>query len=167
MYNKVYLVAMLITIIFCLYSIYQQWKDASTQIKVILVLVLTCVCLVGSKKTTYLPFLAETALPKNFIKLENSVPDGETITKTITLNEKGDFLLYWAAEMSNDTIPKVKEAYRDYSNSGVVKITGNTVDLIVRKPSGYRVCTGYYVPPHIHYRIVKDNMLGAVQTVFL
>jgi hypothetical protein len=135
--------------------------------KVILVLVLTAVCLVGSKKTTYLPFLAETALPNKFLNLVQSVPDGETITKTITLKEKGEFLLYWAAESDNNSIPKVKDAYKNYSNSGVVKIDGNTVDLIVKKPTGYRVCTGYYVPPHIHYRIVKDNMLSDIQTVFL
>lgn len=168
MYNKVYLIAMSITIIFCLYSIYQQWKDSSTQMKIILVLVLTCVYLVGSKKTTYLPFLAETALPNKFINLVQSVPDGNTITKTITLKEKGEYLIYWAAsENDSNSIPKVKDAYKDYSNSGIVKIDGNTVDLIVRKPSGYHVCTGYYVPPHIHYRIVKGNMLSDIQTVFL
>lgn len=167
MYRKLYLVSMIIVILFCLFSIYQQWKDTTTESKIILVVVLTCVILVGSKMSTYLPFLGETALPQKFLNLIPNVPEGETITKTISLKETGDFVIYWAAAEKNESIPHVKDAYSNYSNSGVVKITGSTVDLTIRKPTGYRVCTGYYLQPHVHYRIVKGSMLGEIQTVFL
>ena len=120
------------------------------------------------KKTTWLPFLGLAAFPS-----QTFVPN--------KVNESGSFIVkvnvkpntrvaYWASKpQSSEQVPQVKQAYDDFSNSGVVTSDSNGVaELLVDPGTSYIVPTGREIPRHIHYReLDKDyGMMGDVKTTY-
>jgi len=117
-------------------------------------------------KYSWLPFLDETIIPSNLIPLKKN--NG---TQTITLKVKPNTkIAYWAATSSDSEDRFVRNAYGDYSNSGVVMsdTSGNAI-LNFDQPTGYKVPNDKYIKPHIHYRVLtdEDGMIGPVKTVHL
>jgi hypothetical protein len=173
MHKKLYLIAKVIVLAFALYSTYYMWNipKLTQRHKLILIVVVASIVYVGMKKFTYLPFLSYTVLPSVFLNLQPMTPSGASVKKTIHLNEyqqKAKWIIYWAAmPKTSSTTPDVKVAYGNYSNMGVAKITGSTVDIMVQPPTDYTVDSCIHLEPHVHYRFVTDEFLSNVHTLYL
>ena len=118
-------------------------------------------------RDTYLPFLGETIIPCN--TLINSVP--RDATKKVSLQVKPNSkVMYWAADENNTGfILDYKEAYGDFSNSGIsTSDDDGIVELIFRDPQPYYVHIKGILPPHVHYRVCDgEGTLGRIKTIFL
>lgn len=113
-------------------------------------------------RNTWLPFLGETVFPSSLIPFKPG--SGNT---TITIKTKPHTkIAYWAA-LPSSNIPLVKDAYQDYSNSGVVMsdFDGNAT-LIFDKGTEYIVPSGKKLKSHVHYREI-DNMMGPIKTIYV
>ena len=119
--------------------------------------------------TTWLPFLGETVLPGSLIPLKtnNVDPNNKTI---ITVNTKPNTrIAYWASLPNTEKIPKVEQAYADYSNSGVVMSNEDgEAKLVLTKGTGYIVPRNKVIKRHVHYRELDQQygMIGKVNTLY-
>jgi uncharacterized membrane protein YuzA (DUF378 family) len=134
--------------------------------KIIYVIVTLAALKLMFRMDTWLPFLGYSALPSTFIPLKSM--NGDTsITVKVRPNTK---VAYWSSSKVNkEGVPDVKEAYNDYSNSGVVMsdASGNA-KLIFNKGTSYIVPWGKEIARHVHYREVgfEWGMLGPVKTEY-
>lgn len=132
-------------------------------------------CLMLLNRNMYLPFLAECAIPT--ILLEPS-PNKTHINPEDVLIQLNNLppntkVVWWAAENGDprqrNNHVHWKEAYGDYTNSGVVLSNGNGVATIqMRCPQQYfvqRLFFKHVIKKHIHYRYMLTNgMLSRVHT---
>lgn len=123
--------------------------------------VIAAVYLVADK-TTFLPFLGETVLPPNALRL--GTPVDASLDVAVPAPPGATHAIYWAATTkSTTTVPTPMEAYGGYSNSGVVKIEGPTAIFPLFCPGTYTV-RGKELPKHVHYRFVYPS--GVFSKVF-
>ena len=117
------------------------------------------------QRDIFLPFLGESVFPCSL--LEESVPDNATVNITVQVKPNVK-VVYWASEPDLTDV-NYKQAYGEYTNSGVVVSDNNgRAVLKVRKPSSYSVPTGRVINTHVHYRCCLDkNMLSPVKTVYV
>lgn len=128
------------------------------------------------QKDFWLPFLGETVLPLELIPTKDIKQEGGlTVQVDAPRHSK---VIYWAAQsignLDVSTAISPKQAYGDYSNSGVVLADDNNkATLHVHTPRGYTVDKPLRgkmtLPRHIHYRIADPTgaWIGPVKTVFV
>lgn len=118
----------------------------------------------GTDRTTYLPFLGETVLPPSVLNVSSMPPLGPN-SKLIDIKAppRATHLVFWAAEKNAKT---PGEAYDTFDNAGVAHVSDGTATISLAEPGQYGVPVRGTLPKHAHYRAVFPNgMLGAVQTV--
>ena len=117
---------------------------------------------------TWLPFLGEAAFPSSAL-VPNRVNKNGSISLDIKVTPNTR-IAYWASqEIKGKKIPKVNEAYGDFSNSGVVvSDSDGNVSLLIAPSTSYIVPSGRKIPKHVHYRELDQEwgMIGEVQTVY-
>lgn len=127
------------------------------------------------QKDFWLPFLGDTILPAELIPVKDIKQEGGlTVQVDAPRHSK---VIYWAAQsignLDTSTAIGPKQAYGDFSNSGVVLADDNNkATLHVHTPRGYTVekPTGKLtLPRHIHYRIADPTgaRIGPVQSLFV
>lgn len=128
------------------------------------------------QKDFWLPFLGDTVLPLELIPTKDIKQEGGlTVQVDAPRHSK---VIYWAAQsignLDVSTAISPKQAYGDYSNSGVVLADDNNkATLHVHTPRGYTVDKPLRgkmtLPRHIHYRIADPTgaWIGPVKTVFV
>lgn len=132
--------------------------------KGIYIIVALCGIRLALRKTTWLPFLGHTVLPASLIANTKVANPDKIVTVKVKPNAK---VLYWAA-LDKGAKPNVKEAYADFSNSGIaVADSKGNVQLSINSGSGYVVPSGRFIPKHIHYREfgLSYGLMGPVHTV--
>jgi hypothetical protein len=123
--------------------------------------------IIAINRDTWLPFLGDTVLPASLIPIKNNNGDIK-VNVNVKPNTK---VAYWSTKpkTTNGDDPDVKNAYDDYSNSGVVKSNKNGLAILtLNKGSGYYVPYGKHIKPHVHYRELNEDMalIGPVKTVY-
>lgn len=123
---------------------------------------------VGTKRDFYLPFLGYTIFPCE--ELQEKTPENASVSVKVKNLPPKVNVVYWASETSEEAEKIEKnpwEAYKKYSNSGVVRTDANgEAELRVREPSQYKIPSGRTLDKHIHYRYCIDNsVLSPVQTI--
>ena len=136
--------------------------------KVLSILIVIAALVLMMDKKTWLPFLGETVLPGSLIPLKQGV--GNTIVDvTVAPNTR---VAYWASidnGMKDAALPKVKDAYADYSNSGVVMSDSNgNAKLRLDAGTAYIVPRNAVIKRHVHYRELDKEygMVGPVRTAY-
>ena len=124
---------------------------------------------VAFHRDTYLPFLGESVVPCEVLKVQT--PENADISADVVVSP-GAKVVYWAAEPANKDLHTVndwRKAYLEYRNAGVaVANPSGVVTLKVRKPQPYTVPMKGKLSPHIHYRVCTANgFIGTVNTVRL
>lgn len=114
-------------------------------------------------KGTFLPFLGEAVLPPSTIV--QKTPTDAAFTITVNVPSHATHVMYWASESGNGVAPDPFEAYGNYTNAGVVKVSSDgSATLLVRCPQQY-IVRGRSLPRHVHYRAVyKSGIVGPVRT---
>lgn len=117
----------------------------------------------------YLSFLGRTVYPCGSLK--ESTPDNASLLVEVVV-PKNVNVVYWAAESNNEQpVDNPWEAYRNYSNTGVVKSDNQGIAVLkLRPPTTYNVgnLLTKTLPMHIHYRYcTMSGMLSPVYTVRL
>ena len=133
--------------------------------KIVYVLVALAGLRLASSIYTWLPFLGKTALPGSLIPLRDV--KGDTVVEVrVKPNTR---VAYWASlPQSSDVVPKVKDAYGNFSNAGVVMSdeTG-LAKLVLNKGTAYKVpLLNRTIKRHVHYRMLDQEygMVGSVMT---
>ena len=124
---------------------------------------------VAFHRDTYLPFLGESLIPCEVLKVQT--PENADISADVLVSP-GAKVIYWAAEPANKDLHEVNDwrhAYLEYRNAGVaVANPSGIVTLKVRKPQPYTVPMKGKLSPHIHYRVcMGEGFIGPVNTVGL
>lgn len=125
-----------------------------------------------TRRDFYLPFLGHSVYPCDLLTLKEPLDASLTITaKNLTPNVN---VIYWASEIIDPTKPdKVIDtpwdAYNKYANSGVtVTDESGSCVMKIRKPSQYKIPSGFKLKKHIHFReCIGNGMLGPVRTKYL
>lgn len=134
--------------------------------KIIYVIVTLAAVKLMIRMDTWLPFLGYSALPSPLVPLK-TMNGNTSITVKVRPNTK---VAYWSSsKVDKEGVPDVKEAYNDYSNSGVVMSDADgNAKLIFNKATSYIVPWGKEIPRHVHYREVgiEWGMLGPVKTEY-
>lgn len=117
-----------------------------------------------SSRTTYLPFLGESAFPDTLIK-ESKTPEDATIDVEVRAEPGATRIAYWASESGIGTKDNPWTAYGRYTNSGVAKVNSRGIaTLRLRCPVKYTV-RGKVLPRHVHYRMIyPSGIVGPVET---
>lgn len=117
----------------------------------------------------YLPFLGHTVYPCNVLTPKE--PLDASLSVTVTDLTPSVNIVYWASEVVDPSQPEKIidnpwDAYDKYSNSGVTLTDEDgTCVLKIRKPSQYRVPSGFKLKKHVHFReCIGNGMLGPVRT---
>jgi hypothetical protein len=134
--------------------------------KVIYAIFAVCALFLVFDRTTWLPFLGDTVLPSALIPLKTNIGD-TTVDVKVTPGAK---VAFWAAKPGADPNINVKDAYDDYSNSGVVMANDlGVATLTFNKGTDYVVPSGKHITSHVHYREFSDKrgMAGPVKSVFV
>jgi hypothetical protein len=131
-------------------------------------------------RDVYLPFLAETVIPPSVLavtqRADKSKPSPEDVITVINGLPPKTLVVYWAAENGDPrtrdlNIPSAKDAYGNYTNSGVVEsdITGKA-QVLLKCPQKYNVSRfgiTKTLDSHLHYRYMipgKKGLLSKVST---
>lgn len=121
------------------------------------------------QRETWLPFLGDSVLPGAVVPEKKN--SGDT---TVDVHVKpGAKVAYWAAKPDVDgtdkSVPKVRDAYAHFENSGVVIANdAGVATLVFNKGTSYIVPSGREIKSHVHYReFGEDGMMGPVQSVFV
>lgn len=116
------------------------------------------------KKNMWLPFLGHTVLPEQIVQLKKNNNFNIKINVIVNPNSK---VIYWAA-LGTDTNQSVFNAYKDYTNSGVIMSNNDGIaELTIQEGQGYTLPSGATISRHIHYRVFGTNgLLGPVETIF-
>ncbi len=115
----------------------------------------------------YLSFLGKTVYPCGSLK--ESTPENATLSVNVVVPPNVN-VVYWAAEPSEDQpVNNPWDAYKNYSNTGVVKSSDDGVaTLKVRPPTSYQVgqLMTRTLPMHVHYRYcTMSGMMSPVYTI--
>lgn len=137
--------------------------------KYVYIIVGICAVYLLLDRNVYLPFLGDAVYPCG--SLNENVPKGYTneLVVNVPPNTK---VVYWASEPSNEelkNLPNPWQAYKNYSNSGVVMSDKNGKTILkFKKPQPYETPMGKKLEPHVHYRYCLNNgMLSEVETIYL
>ncbi len=130
------------------------------------------------QRETWLPFLGDSVLPGAVVPEKKN--SGDT---TVDVHVKpGAKVAYWAAKEqessvgadksvngAESSVPKVRDAYAHFENSGVVIANdAGVATLVFNKGTSYIVPSGREIKSHVHYReFGEDGMMGPVQSVFV
>lgn len=138
-------------------------------IKVIIVIPVLCAIYLGMNRDTYLPFLGHCAFTPRVI-LNEIIPEGCYEFHTLKLNNIADEtrVIYWGALKDTNLLSgssgsngdtnniSPKNAYGNYSNSGIAIVKNNSAKLYFHCPMNYNA--GYRkIDKHIHYRLCIPN----------
>lgn len=116
----------------------------------------------------YLPFLGPCAVP---VRSSYDAPAADSTSVKLTGLPPNTTVIYWGALSSEKSFTSYKDAYGDYSNSGVA--TTNDKGEVVVSVS----CPGQYfvkkfgmlssqLPKHIQYRYETSENKGLLSEVF-
>jgi uncharacterized membrane protein YuzA (DUF378 family) len=143
---------------------YNQYIEKSLYI-----IILISTIYVMFQRKTYLPFLDVA-----FVPLVKLLPESrqKNFELEIVINAgEGQKVIYWASnklDKGSAELSDWQKAYGDYENSGVSAIEKDgTAKLYIKCPRKYYVMYGKIIPKHVHYRVVKDGIIGEVKTVNL
>jgi len=136
--------------------------------KFIYIFIAISAIILAFQKKTWLPFLGEGVFPSSAL-VPNRVNKNGTLSIDIKVTPNTR-IAYWASKkVEGKNIPNVKEAYGDFSNSGVV-ISDNdgNASLLITPSTAYIVPSGRKIRKHVHYRELDQEwgMIGKVQTVY-
>lgn len=137
------------------------FKCENFAIRVLCIIVLMSATFLTLNRNTYLPFLGITALPPTLFEKE-MVPVGSTQTYILQLKdvEDGTRVIYWGSKPNESKNRSPKEAYDDYSNTGISIVRDKKAILKFNCPEEYNVWIEFMpkiVDKHIHYRLVYKN----------
>lgn len=109
-------------------------------------------------RDAFLPFLSYGVIPCNVLSISEPL---EWDTEVELDAPDGSLVVYWAADGAKyNNIPDAKQAYGNYSNSGVA-ITQNGIAIArIKHPTKYtvnRFGINSEQNPHIHYRYCMRN----------
>lgn len=150
-----------------IFNVFGRWK-------IIVYVIIAFGALYKMKLQTFLPFLDRCAFPTDI--LSQTYPVDSNAELILTGLPPNKIVVYWAAEGENktgatktgDDSTGPKEAYSDYSNSGIVKTNSKgEAKLLLRCPKQYQVgkLLNYTLPKHIHYRVeISPAMFSDVHT---
>lgn len=118
------------------------------------------------QRKTFLPFLDASVVPIN--KHIKEAKQKDTELEIIIDGEGGEKVIYWASkkEEKGSKMKDYKKAYDDYENSGI-SIVGKDgkAKLYIKCPQEYYVNINKIIPKHLHYRILRNGILGEVKTI--
>lgn len=170
-----HMIAMVLILVFTIcYTFYIiTLSNSNTFFKLICVSVFIAAIYIAVNRNTYLPFLGQTVIPPAIFSQE-LVPSGANVSYVLNVPnvENGTYILYWGAQSSanKDIIqPNPKEAYGDYSNTGLIKVKDNKAILYFNCPDKYNVFNNHTIQRHIHYRIItpENCMISQVHTAYV
>jgi hypothetical protein len=130
-------------------------------VKIIILIPLLCAIYLGLNRDTYLPFLGKCAFTPRVI-LNEIIPEGCYEYHNLKLDniENGTRVIYWGAlkdtNVSDTNNVTPKNAYGNYSNSGIAIVKNNTAKLYFHCPMNYNVGSRK-IDKHIHYRLCIPN----------
>jgi len=166
------------------FRVFRKWIAIDTGIYIVF---FVCALYLAFQRNTWLPFLGESVLPSALVPLKVNSGDTEVIVR-VRPEAK---VVYWSAKPSSskgtkvpsgtllssegsftfrDSVPEVKTAYDDYSNSGVTQANIDGIaKLAFNKGTNYEVPGGKVIKSHVHYREMdlEYGMMGPVQTVYV
>jgi len=146
------------------FRVFRKWIAIDTGIYIVF---FVCALYLAFQRNTWLPFLGESVLPSALVPLKVNSGDTEVIVR-VRPEAK---VVYWSAKPSSSgSIPEVKTAYDDYSNSGVTQANIDGIaKLAFNKGTDYEVPGGKVIKSHVHYREMdlEYGMMGPVQTVYV
>jgi hypothetical protein len=142
-----------------IFNVFGRWK-------IIVYVIIAFGALYKMKLQTFLPFLDRCAFPMDI--LSQTYPVDSNAELILTDLPPNKIVVYWAAEKSaaqTGVEPKTeapegpREAYSDYSNSGIVKSNSKgEAKLHLRCPKQYQVGM-FKLPKHIHYRVEMSSAI--------
>ncbi len=140
------------------YSVYIiLYPNVYLIIKFIAFIILICSIYIALNRNTYLPFLGYSVFPSKLLNNEVS-PLNANLTGILDIDEiDNTIIVYWGAMNKGHIHNNPKEAYGDYSNSGIAFVKNKKATIKFNCPDNYIV--GYDVKKHIHYRIIKPNSI--------
>jgi uncharacterized membrane protein YuzA (DUF378 family) len=137
--------------------------------KSLYIIILLSTIYVMCQRKTYLPFLDVAFVP--LVKLLPESRQKNFELEIVIKAGEGQKVIYWASNKiseKNGEISDWQKAYGDYENSGVSVIEKDgTAKLYIKCPRKYYIMYGKIIPKHVHYRVVKDGIIGEVKTVNL
>lgn len=144
-----------------MFSIFGRWR-------IIFYVIIAFAAIKKLKLESFLPFLDYSAFPLD--TLSQTYPVDSNAELVLTNLPPNARVIYWAAEGKDDdkTLKGPREAYGEYTNSGVVKTDKDgKVKILLRCPKSYSVgkVFKYKLPQHIHYRYeLSPAILSKVYT---
>lgn len=116
----------------------------------------------------YLPFLGPCVIP---IPSPIQSVKGPKTNFTLTDLPPSANVVYWASINSNNSFDSYKDAYGDYSNSGMIKASENgRASFTISCPSQYSVkkfgIVESQLPRHVHYRYEIPDNKGMYSEIF-
>lgn len=116
-----------------------------------------------TNRTTYLPFLGETVFPSPVLNHAREPADA-TVSVEVPALPGATHVVFWASDVGTGVSKNPWVAYKNYDNSGVVKVHDGKATLRLRCPARYTV-RGKVLPRHVHYRsIFPSGIVGKVET---
>jgi hypothetical protein len=117
----------------------------------------------------YLPFLGPCVIPT--IHIDKSPVKKPLTSVTLTDLPPGANVVYWASISSDNVFDSYKDAYGDYANSGLARVSENgTVSFNISCPSQYSVkkfgVVKSQLPRHVHYRYETPGDRGMYSQIF-
>jgi hypothetical protein len=172
--NEIYIHITIMSIILVfsfIASIYILFNDDyNTLLRIISIVVITCIVMLAIKKETFLPFLGMTYVPNTLLSVPK-YPPGANISYNIDMKdyEEGTAVIYWAASKTNNVIEDPYEAYKNFDNVGVTIVKDGSAEVRIFCPDKYKVKKVFTktLEKHFHYRIVfkGTGFLSPVMTV--
>jgi len=132
---------------------------------IIYIIVFISALIIMMNRTTWLPFLGCTVMPK-MSKTPPTTSTVDTTSELITDLPPNTRVIYWASKPSPEVVSNPEDAYGDYSNFGI----GDTdskgdITVTLSQPSEYKVPIIGKLSRHIHYRYwLSDGLLSKVYT---
>ena len=163
----------IIFIISIINAIYISISDYSNWFfKLISIILVFMIIFMTNFKETFLPFLGSTVYPLGLIPNEMYPPKSNFTIELDFDYPNGSKVIYWSAnpDKNKDSIfENPKDAYGDYSNSGIAIINNNKATLHIHCPNKYKVPMKGVLDKHIHYRIalVDSPILSDVRTTYI
>lgn len=140
--------------------------------KSISIILIFIIVFMSNFKETFLPFLGSTVYPLGLIPTEMYPPKSNFTIELDFDYPNGSKVIYWSAnsDKDKDSIYETpKDAYGDYTNSGVAIINNKKATLHIHCPNKYKVPMAGVLDKHIHYRIalVDSPILTDVRTTYI
>jgi hypothetical protein len=163
----------IIFVISALLAIYVSTRDNSHWFfKLISIVLIFMIIFMTSFKETFLPFLGSTVYPLGLIPNEMYPPKSNFTIELDFDYPNGSKVIYWSANAQKEKdgiFENPKDAYGDYSNSGIAIINNKKAVLHIHCPNKYKVPMAGVLDKHIHYRIaVPDSpIISDVRTTYI